>query len=205
LEETVLEKILFDLVTLWVTIDPIGTLPVFIGLTEGLEARARRRAAVKSVLIAGAILLVFLALGEYLLAALQIRLVSFQIAGGIVLFLFALTMVFGKSQTDKDAGAESGHDIAVFPLAMLSIATPGAMLAVVLLTDNSRFNIAEQVQTAGALAVVLAAQLGLLLCANSIVRLIGRSGANILSRVMGMILAAAAVETVVSALLSGTK
>jgi len=192
-------KIFLDLVTLWVTVDPIGTLPVFVGLTHHLDPAARRRAAVKSVVIAAGILLVFLALGEYVLAALRIRLASFQISGGIVLFLFALTMIFAKSQTDKGNGPEEGHDIAVFPLAMPSIATPGAMLAVVLLTDNSRFNISEQLLTAVALVVVLAAQLGLLLCANPIVRVIGRSGANILSRVMGMILAAAAVEMVLDA------
>lgn len=198
-----IEKIFFDIVTLWVTVDPIGTLPVFVGLTHELDAAARRRAAVKSVLIAAGILMVFLVLGEYLLAALRIRLFSFQVAGGVVLFLFALTMIFGKAPTDKATGPEAGHDIAVFPLAMPSIATPGAMLAVVLLTDNSRFSIGEQVQTSVALVVVLGAQLGLLLSANPIMRVIGRSGANILSRVMGMILAAAAVETVVSALVSG--
>ena len=128
----------------------------------------------------------------------RIELLSFQIAGGIVLFLFALTMIFEKS-SGAAPPPEEGHDVAVFPLAMPSIATPGALLSVVVLTDNNANSLLEQTITCGVMAVVLVATLVLMLLAGRIVKLIGKSGANVLSRVMGLILSAVAVQMVYSA------
>ena len=128
----------------------------------------------------------------------RIELLSFQIAGGIVLFLFALTMIFEKA-SGNELPPEKGHDVAVFPLAMPSIATPGALLAVVVLTDNNTHSIGEQAATSGVLVVVLAINLLIMLLGDRIVGVIGRSGLNVLSRVMGMILAAVAVQMVYSA------
>jgi multiple antibiotic resistance protein len=124
---------------------------------------------------------------------------SFQIAGGIVLFLFALSMIFDKSSASQ-APADAGHDVVVFPLAMPSIATPGALMAVVVLTDNDTHNFFQETLTCSMLVLVLAATLALMLVGDRILALIGRSGANILSRVMGMMLAAVAVQMVYSAL-----
>ena len=151
-----------------------------------------------------AVLMVFLAGGQILMEAIGMRLGSFQIAGGIILFLFALTMIFGESKPESEIGqAERDHlDGAVFPLAMPSIASPGAMLAVVILTDNHRNSIADQAVTAGLLLLVLAFTLGLLLLATKLHRLIGRTGASIISRVMGIILATVAVDSVVGGLTS---
>jgi len=190
--------LLFDLVTFWVTIDPVGTVPLYLSVTKHLSAEARRRAAIRASVIAFAILAGFLYFGQYLLEEMRIELLSFQIAGGIVLFLFALTMVFAR-ESASGAPAEQGHDVAVFPLAMPSIATPGALLAAVVLTNNNTHSFFQETVTCGMMLVVLIANLFLMLLGERIVGMVGRSGLNILSRVMGMILAAVAVQMVYSA------
>jgi len=129
----------------------------------------------------------------------RIEMLSFQIAGGIVLFLFALSMIFEKSSASPET-PDAGHDVAVFPLAMPSIATPGALLSVVVLTDNNTHNFFQETLTCGVLVLVLGMTLALMLLSDKLIEIIGRSGANILSRVMGMILSAVAVEMVYSAI-----
>ncbi len=191
-------ELLLDFVTLWVTIDPLGTVPLYLAVTKHLSPAERRRAAIRASLVAAGILAGFLYLGQYLLEEMRIQLPSFQISGGIVLFLFALTMIFAREQANEPA-AEEGRDIAIFPLAMPSIAGPGAMLAVVVLTENNTHNLLQQTATCGVMLTVLVLNLFLMLAGERIVRLIGRSGLNILSRVMGMILAAVAVQMVYSA------
>ena len=177
-------------------IDPIGTVPVFIAVTSQYDERTKRMVAVKATLVAGAILLFFVVAGEYILAAMDIPLAAFQIAGGIVLFLFALSMIFGESKPEEEVKlARHGSETAVFPLAVPSIASPGAMLAAVLLTENARFSVLEQTQTAATMFAVLLVVLVLLLCAGWIHRFIGSSGASIVSRIMGMILAAVATAS----------
>jgi len=198
-------------VTLWVVIDPIGTIPVFVAVTAGFSDRERRKTALVATLVSAGVLLFFLTLGQLLIDALGISLLSFQVAGGIVLFLFALTMIFGESkpesdkhtmQFDADLPEEERPLPAVFPLAVPSLASPGAMLAVVLLTDNQRFTLGDQAITAAVMLSVLLVAFLLMLLAGPITRLIGNSGAAIVSRVMGMILAAVAADTVLSALLT---
>ena len=193
---------LTEFVTLWVMIDPLGSLSVFLATTAGLDPSGRRKAAVVSVLVAFLVLVFFIVAGQFLLVAMGIGLYSFQIAGGIVLFLFALQMVHGSVATGPDpAPARGGLELAVYPLAIPSIAGPGAMLAAVLLTDNDRHDIPDQALTVAVLAVVLVATLVLFLLAEPVARLIGKSGANIIGRVMGMVLAAVAVDMVLKALI----
>ena len=192
-------ELLFDLITLWVTIDPIGTLPLFLSVTRHMSHHQRRQAAIRASMIAAGILAGFLFFGQYLLEAMHIRLLSFQISGGIVLFLFALTMIFAK-ESATSAEAEKDHDVAVFPLAMPSIATPGALLAVVVLTDNNTHNLLQEALTCVTMFLVLLANLALMLAGNHVVRALGKSGLSVVSRVMGMILSAVAVEMVYSAL-----
>ncbi|HIL77714.1 MAG: MarC family protein [Methyloprofundus sp.] len=196
------QLILTDLVGLWVVIDPIGTIPVFISVTKNLSAKQRRNTAFKAVAFAALILMFFLSVGQILLETLEISLLSFQITGGIILFLFALSMIFGdsKPQQEEQLELEAGVDCAVFPLAMPSIASPGAMLAVVVLTENNRYDIYSQMVTASAMMIVLLATLLLLLSAGWILRIIGKSGAGIISRVMGLILATVATEYILSGL-----
>jgi multiple antibiotic resistance protein len=191
-------ELFFDFVTLWVTIDPIGTVPLYLAVTKDLSHADRRKAAIRATIIASVILGSFLFFGQLLLEVMHIEMLSFQIAGGIVLFLFALSMIFANSSANQ-APADAGHDVAVFPLAMPSIATPGALLSVVVLTDNNTHSLPEQSMTCLVMLFVLGLTLVLMLLANKLIKLIGRSGANILSRVMGMILAAVAVQMVYSA------
>lgn len=193
-----------EFIILFVVIDPVGSLPVFLYVTAHVPRRLHARLAVRAVVVAAIVLMVFLAGGQILMESIGMRLGSFQIAGGIILFLFALTMIFGESKPESEIGqAERDHlDGAVFPLAMPSIASPGAMLAVVILTDNHRNSIADQAVTAGLLLLVLAFTLGLLLLATKLHKLIGRTGASIISRVMGIILATVAVDSVVGGLTS---
>jgi multiple antibiotic resistance protein len=204
-----LENLLEHFVTLWVVIDPIGTIPVFIAVTAGLEAAARRKTALLASIISAGVLLFFLVFGQLLIEALDIGLNSFQVAGGIILFLFALTMIFGESKQDiEQRQAEEDQEDkyhkqnpAIFPLAVPSLASPGAMLAVVILTDNHRYSAADQGITALVMLSVLVVAFVLMLLAEPIIRLIGHSGAAIISRIMGMILASVAVNSVLSALL----
>jgi len=187
-----------DFLMLLVTIDPIGTVALFVPLTAVLSVRERRAIARKAVLVAGGVLLAFLVAGEIVLAHLGIRLLAFQLAGGVILFLFGLQMVFGKGVLSEHAVAEPGRDLAVFPLALPGIASPGAITAVVLLTDNHRHSISEQVVTALVLLLVLALTLALLYAANMIHGVLGDTGANVLIRVLGLVLAALATEQIVA-------
>ena len=191
-----------DFVTLLVVIDPVGTIPVYLFAVQGVPQKLHRRIAVRSVFIATIILLAFLIGGQALLEILGLRLGSFQIAGGVILFLFALTMIFGESKPRREIEeAERDHLAgAVFPLAMPSIASPGAMLAVVVLTNNHTESFTEQAITAGLLILVLTLTLVLLLSASFIHRTIGNSGASVISRVMGIILATIAVDAILGGL-----
>ena len=195
-------------ITLWVVIDPIGTIPVFIAVTAGMAAADRRKTAVLATVVSIGVLLFFLSLGQILIDALGISLLSFQVAGGIVLFLFALTMIFGESKpesdkhaADGDVGQDAAPSPAIFPLAVPSLASPGAMLAIVMLTDNAQFGVGDQVITGVVMAGVLAVACLFMLLADPIIRVIGNSGAAIISRVMGMILASVAADSVLSALI----
>lgn len=187
-----------EFVTIWVVVDPIGTIPVFLAFTAGMEPKQRIKVALQAVFTAAGILFFFIIFGQLLMDELGISLISFRISGGIIMFLFALTMVFGdsKPQIEVQENTTTGQNVAIFPLAVPSIASPGAMLAVVVLTDNNRFSLPEQSLTALMMLLVLAATLVLLMLANPIHRLIRESGASIISRVMGMILAAVAADIV---------
>ncbi|MFT0861011.1 MarC family protein [Ancylobacter sp. G4_0304] len=189
-----------EFVTLWVVIDPLGTLPVFFAATAMLDAAGRKRAAYLSVAISFGVLVFFALAGHWLLRAMDVSIESFQIAGGIVLFLFALTMISGSGHGNPDPQVETNPlDVAIYPLAIPSIASPGAMLAAVVLTDNARHNFPDRLFTIATMAIVLAVTLVILLLAGRISRLIGRGGGSIISRVMGMILAALAVDLILSA------
>ena len=195
------DTIVREFIALWVVIDPIGSIPVFIAVTAGLSAAAQRTVAIKAIVVSAAILLFFLVGGQVLLEALDIHLAAFQIAGGIVLFLFALTMIFGESKVEEETRQinPNAGDLAIFPLAVPSIASPGAMLAVVMLTDNHRYSVAEQVFTAATMLTVLGFTLLLFFMAAPILRVIGSSGASVVSRVMGLILASVAVDNILRA------
>lgn len=199
--------IITQFVVLWAVIDPIGSVPVYLSQTQHLTLKQRRKVALKAVTIATGVLVFFLVAGQLLLEAMQIPLPAFQSAGGLVLLLFALTMIFGESKPEQeqkltqDVSHSELADLAVYPLAIPSIASPGAMMAVVMLTDNHRYSVIDQAITAGVMVGVLLVTLFLLLSATTIQKWIGNIGAAIISRVMGLILAAVAVNN----LLQGIK
>jgi len=183
-------------------IDPVGSVPVFIAVTRGYEEQEKWSVAVRATVVAATILIFFIFVGEFLLDAINVPLSAFQIAGGIVLFLFALTMIFGESKPEEEIKmVSSGKDTAIFPMAVPSIASPGAMMAVVILTENKRYTLMDQMVTTTVMLVVLLITFGLLVLARFLHRWIGDSGASIVSRVMGLILASVAVDAV----LEGTK
>lgn len=164
---------------LFAVIDPIGTIPVFIAVTRLFTKKEKTRVALKATFYSACILLFFL------------------VAGGIILFLFALSMIFGESKPDIELKiAPKQSETAIFPLATPSIASPGALLAVVLLTENAKHSLWEQAQTALTMLFVLLITLVLMLLASHIHRVIGTAGASLISRVMGMILASVAVTNV---------
>lgn len=196
------QSLVREFVTLFVVIDPVGSIPVFLYATATVPQRLHRQFALRAVLAAAGVLAFFLIAGQLLLEAIGLRLGAFQVAGGIVLFLFALTMIFGEAKPQAEIEEAEDEDLsgAVFPLAIPSIASPGAILAVVILTDNHETAIVEQAATGGLLLVVLLITLLILLLAGRIVKLIGRTGASVVSRVMGLILATVAVDAVLQGL-----
>lgn len=197
------ETLIAAFVTFFVVIDPVSLAPLFVALTPEATPAERRRIAVKGLVIAGAILLVFAIAGEPLLAALGIGLPAFRIAGGILLLLLAVDMVMARASglraTTPGEEAESGRrdDISVFPLAIPLIAGPGALTSVVLLMGEAGAGLVQQAAVGAVLVAVLVLNLACLLLAEPIVRLLGVTGINVVGRVSGIILAALAVQFVI--------
>ena len=200
-------ELLFDtFLILFVVIDPVGLAPIFAALTHGESESYRRRMALRGTALAAMVLVVFTLLGDSLLAALNIGLPAFRIAGGALLFLLAIDMVFARHSgvraptRREQAEAEHKKDISVFPLAIPLIAGPGA-ITTVLLTAGVR---QESFATVGALLAMLGVVLGLtlvsLLLSARIMKLLGETGANVVSRVLGILLAALAVQFVLDGL-----
>lgn len=186
--------------TLLVTVDPIGTAPMFAGLTAGHSGVERRRIAVRGVSIAATVLLGFALGGELLLGALGIELAAFRIAGGVLLLLLSIDMVMvrhsGLRTTVESEEEESGQraDVSVFPLAIPLTAGPGAMTSVVLLMSEARGDYARQGLVLLELALVLLLALGCFLGAGRLMKWLGITGVNVVTRVSGLLLAALAIQ-----------
>lgn len=189
------------LVTLLVVIDPPGAAPIFASLTTNASDASRRAMAWRSVLIASGILLGFAAFGEPFLGALGISLDAFRVAGGIMLFLIAVDMVFEKRTKRREERAQSveQEDVSVFPMAMPMIAGPGSIAAVMLLTSRADTAI-EYAAVYGALAIVLVLTLVALLAAGPIMRRVGAKVEAMITRLLGVILAALAAQIVIDGL-----
>jgi len=190
------------LVTLLVVVDPIGLVPTFIGITHGLPASARRSVALRASLIAAAVLIGAAFIGEWLLRTLAISLPAFRIAGGLLLFSIASEMVFGlrtqrQSQTAEQAVEERVRNIAAFPLAIPLMAGPGAITATVLLAGRSGGDITRLSFLIGVIVAVLLICLIAFALAERISRVFGTTGNIVLSRLLGVLLAALAVQFVV--------
>ena len=188
-------------VTFLVVIDPPGCAPIFASLTSGTDTAHRRGMAIRSVLIASGILLFFALLGEDLLSALGISLSAFRIAGGILLFLIAIDMVFEKrterrENRAQEVSASEAEDISVFPMAIPMIAGPGSIASVMLLMARSD-GLQESALVLGALLATLVLTLLALLAAGPLMRLLGNKMEAMITRLLGVILAALAVQFVI--------
>jgi multiple antibiotic resistance protein len=192
-------------ITLAVIIDPPGCAPIFAGLTKGAEAAHRRAMAIRSAVVAWCILLFFALLGEPLLRTLGISLSAFRLAGGIMLFMIALDMVFEKRTERREErakeieGTPEADDISVFPMAIPMIAGPGSIASVMLLSARADGTI-EQVVILAAMTAVIALTLIALLAAGPLMRMIGAKIEAMITRILGVILAALAVQFVLDGL-----
>ena len=192
-------------VTLLVIVDPPGCAPIFASLTSGTDAGHRRRMAVRSVGVAGAILFFFALLGEPLLRTLGISLSAFRLAGGIMLFMIALDMVFERRTERREErardieGTPEADDISVFPMAIPMIAGPGSIATVMLLSARANGTLEGLVLFAAVAAVLLLTLLALL-AAGPLMKLIGAKLEAMITRILGVILAALAVQFVLDGL-----
>ena len=204
-----IELFLSAFVTLFVVIDPPGCAPIYAGLTKGATPAQARSMAIRACVIAGLILVVFALFGEDLLGALHIELDSFRIAGGLMLFLIALDMVFEKRTQRREQRAEkvtAEHvagteidDVSVFPMAMPMLAGPGAIASIMLLTAKAH-GVEATLTVLAALGVVLLMTLLALIAASPLMRLFGARVEAVITRLLGVLLAALAAQYVIDGL-----
>jgi multiple antibiotic resistance protein len=195
-----LEFVSNSFVTLLVVVDPLGLAPIFAALTRGYPEKRKREAAIRGTTLGAAILFIFALAGGVLLDALGIGIPAFRIAGGVLLFLLSLDMIFAspaglRSRTVREQEEISyEHDISVFPLAIPLLAGPGAITTVLLYTGGR--STTELAAFVAVLLAVVLLTLASLLLAPRIMRLFGETGSNVLTRVLGVLLAALAVQFV---------
>jgi multiple antibiotic resistance protein len=200
-----IELFLSAFITLFVVIDPPGCAPIYAGLTKGATAAQSRIMATRACVIAAIILLIFALFGQDLLAALHIELDSFRIAGGIMLFLIALDMVFEKrterreQRAEKVAATPEIEDVSVFPMAMPMLAGPGAIAAVMLLQNEAR-GPEQTLVVLAALATVMVLTLLALMAASPLMKLVGARVEAVITRLLGVLLAALAAQYVIDGL-----
>ncbi|WP_300056333.1 MarC family protein [uncultured Roseobacter sp.] len=187
-------------VTMFVVIDPIGLAPLFVALTQGMTDAARRRIALRATAVGIVILLAFAAFGEALLAFIGISMPAFRVAGGILLFLTALDMLFERrTKRREDKQEEDRDDPSVFPLAIPLIAGPGAIASVILLMGQ-RPGLEGTLHVLGATGVVMLIVLAFFLASGLIERALGKTGVTVVTRLLGMLLAALSVQFVLDGL-----
>ena len=192
-------------VTLLVIIDPPGCAPIFASLTRGGDAGHRRKMAVRSTAVAWCILIFFAFLGQPMLRTLGISLASFRLAGGIMLFIIALEMVFEKRTERREErareieGTPEADDISVFPMAIPMIAGPGSIASIMLLVGRAD-GVAEWGIVLGAMALVILLTLLALLTAGPLMKLVGAKLEAMITRILGVILAALAAQFVIDGL-----
>jgi multiple antibiotic resistance protein len=192
-------------ITLFVVIDPPGCAPIYASLTHGASAAQRRGMAVRAVFVAGLILVVFALFGEQLLGALHIELDSFRIAGGIMLFVIAIDMVFEKRTQRREERAQKiidtpeTEDVSIFPMAMPMIAGPGSIASIMLLVSQND-GLDRALVVLSALAAVLAVTLAALIAAGPLMRVLGEKIEAVITRLLGVLLAALAAQFVIDGL-----
>lgn len=202
-----IELFLSAFVTLFVVIDPPGCAPIYAGLTTNATPAARRSMALRACLIAGVILVGFALFGQDLLGAMHIELDAFRIAGGIMLFLIALEMVFEKrterrsDRAEKVMGDPKHEDVSVFPMAMPMLAGPGAIASIMLLEGEAE-GLEGTLVVLGALGAVLLLTLAALMAASPLMKIFGAKVEAVITRLLGVLLAALAAQYVIDGLRS---
>ena len=188
--------------TLFVIIDPIGLLPLFVALTQGMDAKQRRAIALRASAISVGVLLLFGLLGEAVLGFVGISMPAFRIAGGVLLFLSALDMLFERrtKRREDQAEEEDRPDPSVFPLAVPLMAGPGAIASMILLTGQTEGNLAMTAATFGVMVLVILIAFLLFLAGTPLERALGKTGINVVTRLLGMLLAALAVQFILDGL-----
>ncbi len=188
--------------TLFATVSPIDVSAIFAAITVNASQRARRRMAIRGVVIATIVLGLFAVIGDWLLQALGISLAALRTAGGIMLLLMGIDMVFARNSSansptlEEEEEAMEKHDVSVFPLALPLIAGPGTMGALILLMAQTQGHPLEQMTVFTMLALVMLITLGCLLAATQLNRFLGVTGMQVITRVMGVLLCALAVQFV---------
>ena len=195
---TELPALIAAFTTLFIIIDPPGLAPLFVALTQGMTPAHRRSIALRACIIAGCLMLAFLFIGESLLGCVGISMPAFRIAGGILLFLTALEMLFQKRQARREDNAAEGQaehhdDPSVFPLALPLIVGPGAITTIILFAGQAKSAL-DFVAIAGVMLAVLILVFAALMVAIPLDRILGKTGINILTRLLGMLLAALAIQ-----------
>ncbi|MCK6443350.1 MarC family protein [Elstera cyanobacteriorum] len=189
-----------DFITLFVVIDPIGVLPIYLAAIAGMNSADSRRVARLSVAISCGVLILFLVIGQALLTQLGIGFPAFRIAGGIILFLVALKMIFdGHEDVPNEERAVIVSEVAVFPVAMPGIAGPGSILAVMLMGSGNAGWL-DELRVATVIAAVLGLTLIVMLFGTLLRRALGRTGILVVSRVMGLLLAALSAQSILDGL-----
>jgi MarC family membrane protein len=197
-----LEFLISALVTLIVVVDPVGLVPTFLAITERMAETVRRKVALRASLIAGAILIGVALIGDWLLRQLGITLPAFRIAGGLLLFAVAFEMVLGIRQRRATEDAEQAleehaRDVAAFPLAIPMMAGPGAITAVILLAGQAAYRPQWLAVLLAVIVIVMLACVVSFFAAGRIGKLLGVTGNVVASRLLGVLLAALAVQYVV--------
>ncbi|WP_170332951.1 MarC family protein [Ruegeria arenilitoris] len=187
--------------TLFVVIDPFGTAPIFVALTQDMDAATRRRVALRTCLTASGILIAFAAFGEAVLGFVGISMEAFKVAGGALLFLTALDMLFERrTKRREDRVEEEEHpDPSVFPLAIPLVAGPGSIATIILLAGEHP-GIQGIAAASAVMLAVMAVVLLFFLSGGLIARFLGKTGLNVLTRLLGMLLAALSVQFILDGL-----
>lgn len=192
-------EILTTIFFLFAVIDPIGSVPVYLEATKEFDTLHKRKIAVRASFIAFLILLFFIIIGQLILEGMSVSLDAFQISGGVILFLFALTMIFGDGKPEREKSQITDYKhVTIFPVAIPSIASPGAIMAVVLMTDNHIYTIEQQLLTTALVFLVIVLTALILLVAGVVQERIGTYGITVISKIMGLILASYAVQSILS-------
>lgn len=186
---------------LFAVIDPLGSVPVYLEASKKFNNQQKKAIAIRASLIAFLVLFFFIVAGQIIMEIMNVSLAAFQITGGVILFLFAMTMIFGegKPESEKHLIQDYKH-VTIFPIAMPSIASPGAIMAVVLMTDNHIYTLKEQFITTLLVLLVVAITCIFLLFAKILQHKIGETGITVISKVMGLLLASYAVQSILTGL-----